>query len=212
MFTGLIQQIGRLDQRDRAASGWTLTIAHAPWDEPLTVGESVAVQGVCLTVTRREDGAFGADLLDETLARSSLGALRPGAGMNLERALRPCDRLGGHMVAGHVDETGRLERIEPAGRDRRLRVRCSAAATRQMARKGSVALDGISLTLSGLGDEWFEVDVIPHTWGATTLGERRVGDAVNIETDILAKYVERLVARGAASGLTLEALTRAGFG
>jgi riboflavin synthase len=210
MFTGLIQQVGRLGGRERRAGGWRLSVACGPWDEPLAVGESVAVQGVCLTVTAASARAFEADLLDETLARSALGALRTGAGLNLERALRPADRLGGHIVAGHVDETGRIARIVPAGRDRRIRVACSPEATRQMALKGSVALDGISLTISGLGDDWFEVHIIPHTWNATSLAERAVGDAVNVETDVLAKYVQRLLG-AVRPGVTMESLARAGF-
>lgn len=213
MFTGLIQQVGTLKRLAPHAGGWSLTIAHAPWPEdPLVLGESVAVQGVCLTVARLGVQEFGADLLDETLSRTALGALEAGAGVNLERALRPADRLGGHIVAGHVDETGRLEAIEPRGRDWRVRVRCSAAAARQTVLKGSIALDGISLTVAALGDDWFEVHIIPHTWQATSLPQRKAGDRVNLETDILGKHVARLLGVPAAGGLTLEKLQQAGFG
>lgn len=211
MFTGLIQQIGRLTDRRRVAGGWSLTIDHGPWEDALTLGESVAVQGICLTVARRRPDGFEADLLDETMLRTALGQLPAGAAVNLERALRPGDRLGGHLVAGHVDETGRLLAIEPAGRDRRLRVSLSPQASRQTVLKGSVALDGISLTLTGLGDDWFSVDIIPHTWEATSLRERRVGDLMNVETDVLGKYVERLLGRASGSGVTLDSLERAGF-
>ena len=211
MFTGLIQQVGRLRTRSRVAGGWSLNIGYAPWDDPLMPGESVAVQGVCLTVTRLGKGAFDADLLDETLQRTTLGTLAIGAGVNLERALRPADRLGGHLVAGHVDETGRMASVETRGRDRRVRVALSTGAARQCVLKGSIALDGISLTLTGLGDDWFTVDIIPHTWQATSLAERQVGEAVNIETDILGKYVERLLGQGRGGGLTPDKLVRAGF-
>ena len=212
MFTGLIQQVGKLRRCERVANGFVLSIEHVPWDAPLVLGESVAVQGACLTVTRIGNGIFDADLLDETMQRTALGALASGAAVNLERALRLGDRLGGHMVAGHVDEVGRVVAIEPRGRDRRVRVSFSAASARQTVLKGSIALDGISLTVTGLGDDWFSVDIIPHTWQATSLVERKVGDPVNIETDMLGKYVARLLGRDASGTLTLEKLAAAGFG
>ena len=213
MFTGLIQQIGKLSSVTQVAGGWSLVISHAPWtDGALALGESVAVQGACLTVAHLEAQAFTADLLDETLSRTSLGSLGTGASVNLERALRPADRLGGHIVSGHVDETGRIEVLESRGRDWRVRVRISREAARQTVMKGSIALDGISLTVAGLGDDWFEVHIIPHTWKATSLPERNVGDLVNIETDILGKHVARLLGGSPVSGLTLEKLVQAGFG
>ena len=212
MFTGLIQQVGKLQSVAHVGGGWSLTIAHTPWSEgALAVGESVAVQGACLTVARLEAGAFGADLLDETMARTALGSLAAGAGVNLERALRPTDCLGGHIVSGHVDETGRIEAIEARGRDWRVRVRISAEAARLTAMKGSIALDGISLTVAGLGDDWVEVHIIPHTWRATSLPERKVADPVNIETDILGKHVARLLGGTKPVGLTLDKLAQAGF-
>ena len=213
MFTGLIQQVGTLQTIAQVAGGWSLTIAHAPWlNEPLVLGESVAVQGACLTVARLHAGAFDADLLNETLARTALGALGAGARVNLERALLPTDRLGGHIVSGHIDETGQIEAVEARGRDWRVRVRISAEAARMTVMKGSIALDGISLTVAGLGDDWFEVHIIPHTWQATSLPQRKVGDAVNVETDILGKHVARLLGGGArANGLTMEKLAHAGF-
>ena len=214
MFTGLIQQVGRLQSVAQAAGGWAVTLAHAPWPEgELILGESVAVQGACLTVARISEGAFGADLLDETMSRTALGALAIGAAVNLERALRPTDRLGGHIVSGHVDESGRIEVIEPRGRDWRVRVRLSPEAARLTIPKGSITLDGISLTVVALGDEWAEVHIIPHTWQATSLAERKVGDPVNIETDILGKHVARLLGgTPSGGGLTLEKLALAGFG
>jgi riboflavin synthase len=212
MFTGLIQQVGAWQSPTRVAGGWSVVVAHAPWPEGgLVLGESVAVQGACLTVARIGTGTFQADLLDETLARTALSSLAPGAAVNLERALRPVDRLGGHMVAGHVDETGRLEVLEARGRDWRLRVRVSMEAARQTVRKGSITLDGISLTVADLGDDWVEVHVIPHTWQVTSLSERKAGDRINVETDILGKYVARMLGTTQPGGLTMSKLEQAGF-
>jgi len=209
MFTGLIQRVGRFQGLRRAAGGWSLACAHEPWETALETGESVAVQGACLTVTGAGAGLFHADVLDETLACTTLGALADGAPVNLERALRLCDRLGGHWVTGHVDARGTLAAIRRRGRDRVLRVRCPRDLARQTARKGSVALDGVSLTVSEAGEEWFEVNVIPHTWEATSLAARAAGDAVNVEGDILAKYVEKL--RGRPDAVTEDLLRRSGF-
>ena len=215
MFTGIIQQVGRLAAVKRAQNGgWSLEIEHSPWEEgALQLGESVAVQGVCLTVKPISADRFSADLLDETLDRTAFRSLPPRAAVNLERALRPCDRLGGHFVAGHVDETGFVASITPRGRDIVFRVSCSAALARQTVMKGSIAIDGTSLTVSALGDDFIEVNLIPHTLAATSLRDRKPGDSVNLESDILGKYVERMLGagKGANGGLTLESLLKAGF-
>ena len=212
MFTGLVQQVGVLRRLARSGDGWTLTIAHEPWPDALALGESVAVQGACLTVTSVSDGAFTADLLDETLSRTALRERGEGARVNLERALALGDRLGGHIVSGHVDEAGRLAGVEPrGGRDVAWRVACSEALARQTALKGSVAIDGVSLTVSGLGDDWLEVNLIPATLRATSLRDRRAGDAVNLEGDILGKYVARLLGRDAGGGVTERMLAENGF-
>lgn len=195
----------------RSQGGWTLTLAHDPWPDALVLGESVAVQGACLTVTTAGDGCFTADLLDETLRRTALQGLGEGARVNLERALALGDRLGGHIVSGHVDECGTLSNVEDRGRDIAWRVACSAALARQTVMKGSVAIDGVSLTVSGLGDDWFEVNLIPHTLKETSLCDRRVGDAVNLEGDILGKYVARLLGREPAGGVTEQLLAENGF-
>lgn len=195
----------------RSQGGWTLTLAHDPWPDALVLGESVAVQGACLTVTTAGDGCFTADLLDETLRRTALQGLGEGARVNLERALALGDRLGGHIVSGHVDECGTLSGVEDRGRDIAWRVACSAALARQTVMKGSVAIDGVSLTVSGLGDDWFEVNLIPHTLKETSLCDRRVGDAVNLEGDILGKYVARLLGRAPAGGVTEQLLAENGF-
>ena len=211
MFTGLVQKVGVLRRLARSQGGWTLTLAHDPWPDALVLGESVAVQGACLTVTSVGDGFFTADLLDETLRRTALQGLGEGARVNLERALALGDRLGGHIVSGHVDECGTLSGVEDRGRDIAWRVACSAALARQTVMKGSVAIDGVSLTVSGLGDDWFEVNLIPHTLKETSLCDRRVGDAVNLEGDILGKYVARLLGREPAGGVTEQLLAENGF-
>lgn len=213
MFTGLIQRVGVLRRRMRTDGGARLEIGFGPWPQPLAFGESVAVQGACLTVAASERDTFLADVLDETLDCTTLGALAHGARLNLERALQLSDRLGGHIVSGHVDGVGRIADLRPRGRDRILRIACEPAEARYVVRKGSIAIDGVSLTVSATFDDGsFEVNLIPTTLGETTLADRRLGDAVNLETDVLGKYVERLLQPGARGmGVTLESLAAAGF-
>jgi riboflavin synthase len=211
MFTGLVQRLGTLSSLSRSGSGAALAVAlPTPWPDPLVLGESIAVQGACLTVSRILPGGFIADVLEETLDCTALGALRSGARLNLERALAVGDRLGGHIVQGHVDALGRVVSIRPRGRDIVFRVGTDSATLRQLVYKGSIAIDGVSLTVSSLHDEelWFEVNLIPTTLGDTTLSDRHPGDSVNLETDILGKYIERLLAAGTKAaplrpGLTL---------
>lgn len=213
MFTGLVEKVGTLAAVGRSAGGAVLTIRHDAWDTPLAVGESVAVQGACLTVARTAADGFSADVLDETLARTALGGKAPGARLNLERAMRLQDRLGGHLVTGHVDGTGTLAAVRPAGRDRVLEIECGAELLEGIVEKGSVALDGVSLTVVQVTDRSFSVHIIPHSWENTTLGALETGDGVNIETDLIGKYVVRYLAgRGRPSGgLSLSDLERAGF-
>ena len=228
MFTGIIQKLGTLRQRTRVNDSWSLSIDCDPWDEPLQLGESVAVQGVCLTVTGRacspsapdgraasprppqEGGGFTVDLLDETLVRTALAKLPNSATLNLERALRFSDRLGGHIVSGHIDETGRVASLKPSGRNHILRIACSPAFAHQCILKGSVALDGISLTIAALGDDWFEVHLIPHTWQHTSLHDRTLGDPVNLESDLIAKYLQKFT-NVKPSAITEAFLKNAGF-
>ena len=199
MFTGLVQARGRWLGLAGRGGGAVARIGCAAWpDGALGPGESVAVQGCCLTVAAVRPDGFDADVLDETLRATALGDLPAGAAVNLERALRPTDRLGGHLVLGHVDAAARLEAVERVGRDRRLRLRCGPAEARYVVYKGSVALDGTSLTVSAVPEPGlFEVNVIPTTWRETSLSERRPGDRVNLETDVLARYVEALLAPAA---------------
>lgn len=207
MFTGLIQKIGTVKRVSRGA-GLVLEIGFEPWARPLEQGESVAVNGVCLTVVNADATRFTADVLRETESRTGLSDLLPGAKVNLERALRAGDAMGGHIVQGHVDARGRIKAKIPKGRDYQLQVECGRVLAAQSVLKGSIAIDGVSLTISAIGDDWLGVDLIPTTLADTTLGLRKVGDMVNLEGDILGKYVAK---RSERQGLTEEKLVAAGF-
>jgi len=207
MFTGLIQKIGTVKRVSRGA-GLVLEFAFEPWAHPLEAGESVAVNGVCLTVVACDATRFTADVLRETESRTGLADLVPGAKVNLERALRAGDAMGGHVVQGHVDCRGTIVAKQPKGRDFQLRVRCGRVLAAQSVLKGSVAIDGVSLTISALGEDWLGVDLIPTTASETTLGNRKVGDLVNLEGDIIGKYVAKSTS---PAGLTEESLRSAGF-
>lgn len=213
MFTGLVETVGRLRERSPRSQGARVVIAFDGWHgDPLVDGESVAVQGACLTVTGSQKGVFWCDVLAETLSKTQLGSLPLDSEVNLERAMRLGDRFGGHIVSGHVDEVGHIARIELRGEDRVFRVSCSEDFATGTVVKGSVTIDGISLTVSGLGDRHVEVNLIPFTWNHTSLTERKEGDAVNLESDILGKHVARLISRGASdTDVTMEKLARAGF-
>ena len=211
MFTGLVQRVGTIQNINRVNDGWSLEIECEGWDSELELGESIAVQGACLTVTFFTKTHFTADLLEETMNRTALQYIGRGAKVNLERALAVGERLGGHIVSGHVDETGVLLSVNNRGRDYELRVGCSQHLALQSVMKGSITIDGISLTISALGDDWLEVNIIPHTWEATTLSERSVGDKVNLEGDIIGKYVARLMGKDKSGGITEELLRENGF-
>jgi riboflavin synthase len=212
MFTGLIEKTGRLVELKQVAGGFSLTVGHAPWDEPLHPGESIAVSGPCLTVTQTSPERFACDVLEETLHRTSLGEKRAGDLLNLERALKAGDRFGGHIVTGHIDGTGRLDHRLQSGRDWILRITCEAGLTREMVTKGSVACDGVSLTLTAVWDTAFEVHVIPFTWENTSLHAAREGDAINIETDLIGKHVHRALGPSTPGRpVSLETLRQAGF-
>ena len=189
MFTGIIQAVGSLRAIERrGASAW-LSVG-CPFAK-LELGESVAVDGVCLTVVRMVDGGFTADASAETLARTTLGERAVGAKVNLERALALGDRMGGHIVAGHVDGVGELVRRERVESAERVVFRAPREVLRYLAEKGSVAIDGVSLTVNAVTGDTFEVMLVPFTQGATTLSERRAGDRVNLEADVIARYVAR---------------------
>jgi riboflavin synthase len=189
VFTGLVQATGTVSE----LAGGRLTVDTALAAE-LEAGDSVAVGGVCLTAAHVEAGRFAADVMEETLRRSSLGRLAPGDPVNLELALRAGDRMGGHNVQGHVDGVGRVREVREEGFARVVTVEADPALLRYVVEKGSVAVDGVSLTVSALEDDAFAVSLIPETLERTTLGRVTPGDEVNLEVDVLAKYVERLVA------------------
>ena len=193
MFTGLTERVGRLDRLTSGAAGVLARIGCGDLAPELRIGESVAVDGVCLTVVGTGRDWFEADLSLETLGRTSLGAKEPGSSLNLERALRISDRLGGHLVQGHVDGVGILVEVRPEGSGRRVRVTPPPSTRRYLIEKGSVALDGVSLTVATLKGRDFEVALIPHTIEATTLGEWQAARRINLEVDLLAKYVEKLL-------------------
>jgi riboflavin synthase len=193
LFTGIVQNIGRLASRSARGGDLELEIEAPGLDGArLFPGDSVAVQGVCLTVTRTMPNGFGADVSRETLARTTLGGLATGASVNLEPALRAGDALGGHLVSGHVDGVGKLLASHSDGRSHRLEFEIPAEFARYVAPKGSICLDGVSLTVNEVQGGRFGVNLIPHTLAVTTLGALRPGEPVNVEVDMLARYLERL--------------------
>ncbi|GIV54516.1 MAG: riboflavin synthase subunit alpha [Candidatus Kapaibacterium sp.] len=193
MFTGLVEEIGILRSSQIRDGGRVLTIEAEVVMEDLSIGDSIAVQGVCQTVVERGQGWFRVVAVEETLRKTTLGMLGEGEPVNLERALLPTKRLGGHIVQGHVETVGRIVSLEPVGTSRELWVTTPPEFQRYLVPLGSIALDGISLTIARTDGELFMVAIIPHTWEQTTLQYRRSGDSVNLEFDILAKYVEQLI-------------------
>jgi len=216
MFTGIVQDIGRLQQILPQGSGATLLISTAlPLDE-VKLGDSIAVCGACLTVVRKESGLFGAEISRETSARSTLASLRPGAKLHLERAMRLSDRLDGHLVLGHVDGIGRIAARVNQGDSLRIEITAPAEVMPYLVAKGSIAVHGVSLTINGLLPDGFSVQIVGFTQTATFLAELSVGEGVNLEADLIGKYVERLLTfreEGGRStgGLTLAQLARNGF-
>ncbi len=194
MFTGLVQGVGRLLAREARGGDARLRIAFGTLDAAdIALGESIAVNGCCLTVVSFDADAFEADASNETLALTTLGRLPVGAALNLERSLRAADRLGGHLVSGHVDGIGRVLAIEPDARAQRWRFAAPPPLLRYIAKKGSICVDGASLTVNDVDAGGFEVALIPHTVAHTAFAATRAGDAVNLEVDLVARYVERLL-------------------
>jgi riboflavin synthase len=194
MFTGLIAELGRVAKVERSPDGAVVRI-EASASAELREGDSVAVNGVCLTATDIDGGAFSAEAMNETLARTSLGALDTGSRVNLELPLRAGDRLGGHVVQGHVDGVGTIAASGDDGFARRVRIDAPEEVLRYVVEKGSIAVDGVSLTVAGLDERSFTVSLIPETLERTNLGSAQPGQAVNLEVDVLAKYVEKAVNR-----------------
>jgi riboflavin synthase len=193
LFTGIIEATGRIERRVPSGTGARLTIASDVPLPRLTLGESIAVSGPCLTVVSHRGRRFAVDVSPETLRRTTLGTVRPGTRVNLERALRVGDRLGGHVVLGHVDGVGRVEAIKPDGDWFAYRFSAPRALAPYLVEKGSIAIDGVSLTVFACKGGSFTVALIPHTLARTTLGERRPGDRVNLEADVLLKHIETML-------------------
>jgi riboflavin synthase len=194
MFTGLIEGVGRVAAREMRGGDARLRVdvGTLPFDE-VQLGESIAVNGVCLTVVTFDRNSFDADASNETLALTTLGGLAVGAALNLERAMRPTDRLGGHLVSGHVDGVGRVLSVEPDARAQRWRFSVPQALLRYIAQKGSICVDGVSLTVNAVDAAGFDVALVPHTITHTAFARTAIGEAVNLEVDQVARYVERLL-------------------
>lgn len=210
MFTGIIEELGTVER----VGGGEIVLRAATVLEGTRLGDSIAVNGVCLTVTRLTSAGFTADVMPETLRRSSLGNLRPGSQVNLERAMAADGRFGGHIVSGHIDGTGTVSSLRREGNAVWVTIAAGPELLRGIVEKGSIAIDGISLTVAAVDDASFSVSIIPHTAASTILGTKRPGDTVNLETDLIGKYVEKLLTfrdQPASGGLTLEILRQNGF-
>lgn len=213
MFTGIVEELGTIRAVRRGAASAVLSIGASEVLSDLKIGDSVAVNGVCLTVTSLDDGGFTADVMHETLGRSSLGALAPGSRVNLERAMPANGRFGGHIVSGHIDGTGKVASVRPDDNALWYTIYAAPELLRYIVEKGSVTIDGISLTVAAVDEVSFSVSLIPHTAAVTTLGKKRAGDTVNLETDIIGKYVEKLLRPEPErqGGISLEFLAENGF-
>lgn len=194
MFTGLVEEVGQVVSFAPAQNAWSLQLAARLVPGDVAVGDSVAVNGCCLTVVRRDAGHLWFELLEETRRLTNFSELTPGALVNLERSLKPESRLGGHFVSGHIDALARVETFEPRGKDHYLRIAAPAGSGRYLVSKGSIAVDGVSLTVAEVAGDSFAVWLIPHTLAMTNLRDKRAGSGVNLEFDLLAKYVEKLMA------------------
>lgn len=215
MFTGLIQKTGLLKKIERDRGGTRIDVSATAWDQPLVTGESIAVNGACLTVARIAGNDFSCDVLNETMDKTSLSGKKSGDALNLERALRVGDAIGGHLVSGHVDGTGVVLSVTPAGRDKILKIGCRQDLLNSMVLKGSICCDGVSLTIAELTDDSFSVHLIPVTWQDTALRFLSVGRLVNIETDMLGKYAAKSMRESSTvssgSTVTMDMLNNAGF-
>jgi len=195
MFTGIVEGKGRVRSLGNGNRGVTVAI-EAPFDlSSDNVGDSIAVNGICLTVTGMTSTVFSADVSKETLSRTNLGRMKAGSEVNLERALRLGDRLGGHLVTGHIDGSGVIRKLEKRGESLYIEIKAEKKELRYIVEKGSVAIDGVSLTVNSVGNDSFTLNIIPHTLGLTTLGDLRQGRRVNIETDIIGKYIEKSLSK-----------------
>lgn len=194
MFTGIVEETGKVVSFEEQAQAWRLVLEVTEVVKDLKLGDSVAVNGCCLTVVAIDGNQIAFDLLAESVRLTSIDGIGPGGKVNLERALLPSTRMGGHFVSGHVDGTGVIEAIEPRGKDRFFRIKPDAANLKYIVHKGSITVDGISLTVAEVDDEGFAIWLIPHTMEVTNLHTKKPGDRVNLEYDLIAKYVEKLFA------------------
>jgi riboflavin synthase len=211
MFTGLIEEIGHVKSIQRHGTSLRLAIGADKVLEGVKIDDSICVSGVCLTVITQDENSFTVQVVDETLRKTSLGNLNVGARVNLERALRPSDRLGGHFVQGHVDGVARVVSFENQSSGKLLRVELPNALLPYVIPQGSIALEGVSLTVARIEGNHIGIALIPHTLTSTTLGEARVGDALNVETDLLGKYIARLMQFSKEGGLTENKLKEWGY-
>lgn len=216
MFTGLVAELGTVQRLARQGNSYHLTVGAKKVLENLKIGDSVAVNGACLTVVRMDDSSFTADVMPETVRLTNIGSLQPGSRVNLERTLRLCDGLDGHIVSGHVEGLGTISEQRPEGIAVVVTIATPPELLKYIIKKGSIAIDGISLTVTEVTDTSFSVSLIPHTAKETTLGLKKVGDSVNLETDILGKYVERMLTwhqkqEGKADTLDMNMLLENGF-
>lgn len=212
MFTGIVEEIGAVQSIERGAKSAQLFIGAERILEDIHIGDSIAVNGVCLTVTSYHTKGFSAFVMHETLRRSGLGGLHAGSHVNLERAMPANGRFGGHIVSGHIDGTGTIQSVKKDENADWFTIRTTSQILRYIIEKGSITIDGISLTVAAVSDEAFEVSVIPHTKSETTLGMRRIGDTVNLENDCIGKYVEKLLQGQNKSGsITREFLMQHGY-
>lgn len=216
MFTGIIQAVGSIRRREPRGDDMRMVIATGGLElSAVKIGDSIAVNGVCLTAVTLAADSFAADVSAETLQRSSLGALAEGDPVNLELALTLATPLGGHLVSGHVDGLGEVLERHPEGRSERFRIRAPDRLARYIAEKGSICVDGVSLTINAVEGSVFDLNIVPHTLAATTLGDFRPGRKVNLEVDLIARYLERLMLGDRAAqgngGVTLDALRQHGF-
>lgn len=217
MFTGLVEELGKVKTIEKGAKSVRITIAAKKVLEDVKLGDSIAVNGTCLTAVDFDSTYFTADVMPETVNKTVLAHLRPGDLVNLERTLRLGDRFGGHMVSGHVDSVGKIIAKDQNDIAIIVKISVTSETSRYIIKKGSIAIDGISLTVVEATDTWFSVSLIPHTAKMTTLGYKRVGDSVNLETDIIGKYVEKLLMPKSSeptpqkSGITMDFLAQHGF-
>ena len=212
MFTGIVEGKGEVKSITAGSKGFVISV-EAPFDLSAdSIGDSIAINGICLTITTISGNTFRADVSKETLSRTTLSDVKKGEDVNLERALKVGDRMGGHIVTGHIDGTGKIGKRETRGESVWFEVTAPDELMRYMVEKGSVTLDGISLTINSVGKDFFALNIIPHTLDATTLGSKKPRDTVNIETDIIGKYVERLMqGQKTPEGVGMELLKECGF-